>query len=167
MGLKFNSQDITSNITSILLRYYFDITSILLRHYFDITSILLGNQCFFIAMATWSSGPAYHRSHLGCEKEFHQGIAFHAYFKKFQNFVPWFVGDKWTPGNLPEPSWWFLGLYVLGLGIFCVTERSSKIVKSIVDSQMVYFHTANPNWGIFWKALHRMENVGIFYGHLE
>jgi hypothetical protein len=23
-----------------------------------------------------------------------------------------------------------------------------------------------PLWGIFWRALHRIENVGIFYEHM-
>jgi hypothetical protein len=32
---------------------------------------------------------------------------------------------------------------------------------------MVYFQTKNPNLGKFWRALHRLENVDIFYGHLE
>jgi hypothetical protein len=33
---------------------------------------------------------------------------------------------------------------------------------------MVYFHTKNPNLGIFWRALEiRMANVGIFYDRLE
>jgi hypothetical protein len=32
---------------------------------------------------------------------------------------------------------------------------------------MVYFKTKNPNLGKFWMALHRMENVCIFYDHLE
>jgi hypothetical protein len=33
--------------------------------------------------------------------------------------------------------------------------------------QMVYFQTKNPNVGKFWSVLGRLENVGIFYGHLE
>jgi hypothetical protein len=32
---------------------------------------------------------------------------------------------------------------------------------------MAYFQTKNPNCGKFWRALPRIENVGIFYGHLE
>jgi hypothetical protein len=31
---------------------------------------------------------------------------------------------------------------------------------------MVCFQTKNPNLGKFWRAL-RLENVYIFYGHLE
>jgi hypothetical protein len=33
--------------------------------------------------------------------------------------------------------------------------------------QMVCFQTKNPSLGKFWRALHRMENAGIFYGRLE
>jgi hypothetical protein len=32
---------------------------------------------------------------------------------------------------------------------------------------MEYFQTQNPNLCNFWRALHRMNNVGIFHGHLE
>jgi hypothetical protein len=32
---------------------------------------------------------------------------------------------------------------------------------------MVYFQTQNPNLGKFLRALHRLENIDIFYGHLE
>jgi hypothetical protein len=32
---------------------------------------------------------------------------------------------------------------------------------------MVYFKTKNTNLGKFGRALHRLENVDIFYGHLE
>jgi hypothetical protein len=30
---------------------------------------------------------------------------------------------------------------------------------------MVCFQTKNPNSGKIWRALHRMENAGIFYDH--
>jgi hypothetical protein len=33
--------------------------------------------------------------------------------------------------------------------------------------QMVCFQTQNPNLGKFWSPLHKLENVNIFYGHLE
>jgi hypothetical protein len=33
--------------------------------------------------------------------------------------------------------------------------------------QMVHFQTKNPNLGKFWRALPRLENVDIFYGHWE
>jgi hypothetical protein len=32
---------------------------------------------------------------------------------------------------------------------------------------MVYFQTKNSNLGKFWRALHRLKNADIFYGHLE
>jgi hypothetical protein len=32
---------------------------------------------------------------------------------------------------------------------------------------MVYFQTKNLNLGYFWSALHRLEKVDIFNGHLE
>jgi hypothetical protein len=32
---------------------------------------------------------------------------------------------------------------------------------------MVYFRTKNSNLGKFWRALHRLQNVDIVYGHLE
>jgi hypothetical protein len=30
-----------------------------------------------------------------------------------------------------------------------------------------YFQTKNPNLGKFWGTIPRLENVDIFYGHLE
>jgi hypothetical protein len=33
--------------------------------------------------------------------------------------------------------------------------------------QMVCFLTKNPDLGKFWRVLCRLENVYIFYGHLE
>jgi hypothetical protein len=32
---------------------------------------------------------------------------------------------------------------------------------------MVSFQTKNPNFGKFWRALHRFENVDIFSSHLD
>jgi hypothetical protein len=32
---------------------------------------------------------------------------------------------------------------------------------------MVHFQTRKPNLGKFWNALPRLENIDIFYGHLE
>jgi hypothetical protein len=32
---------------------------------------------------------------------------------------------------------------------------------------MASFQTQNPNLGKFWRALGRLENIDIFYGHLE
>jgi hypothetical protein len=32
---------------------------------------------------------------------------------------------------------------------------------------MFFFQTKNPNLGKFWRALHRIENVGISYDDLE
>jgi hypothetical protein len=33
--------------------------------------------------------------------------------------------------------------------------------------QMVSFQTKNPKLGKFWRVLHRLENVNIFYDRLE
>jgi hypothetical protein len=44
-------------------------------------------------------------------------------------------------------------------------ERTS-ITPSTQGYQMVYLKNPINNLGKFWKALVRMEKVGIFYGHL-
>jgi hypothetical protein len=41
------------------------------------------------------------------------------------------------------------------------------ILKRSQGCQMVCFQTKNPNLGKFWNALCRLENVDIFFGHLE
>jgi hypothetical protein len=47
------------------------------------------------------------------------------------------------------------------------SEIAQKRNRRTQGCQMVYFKTKIPYLGKFWKASHRMENVGIFHGHLE
>jgi hypothetical protein len=56
---------------------------------------------------------------------------------------------------------WFCYTYVSKCRLICGKPKSFQDQ----GCQMVYFHTKNPNLDIFWRALPRMENVGICYDH--
>jgi hypothetical protein len=45
--------------------------------------------------------------------------------------------------------------------------KRSVIAGKDQGCQMVYFQTKTTNFGKFWRALHSLENVVLFYVHLE
>jgi hypothetical protein len=58
---------------------------------------------------------------------------------------------------------------VMTFGVASSTKKMKIFIFRRQDQgcQMVYFQNKNTNLGKFWRALHRLENVDIFYGHLE